>query len=97
MDTGDDDEFSCSLRRRRRLQPPEGPAGTCRHGPGQQADGPTGADDTSDQTPFEQISAAVEQLDADVATELVQRLHAAPPEFLEKAVLRLLVGMGYGG
>ncbi|MGW1255979.1 restriction endonuclease [Streptomyces sp. NPDC002513] len=64
---------------------------------GAQADGPTGADDTSDQTPFEQISAAVEQLDADVATELVQRLHAAPPEFLEKAVLRLLVAMGYGG
>lgn len=50
-----------------------------------------------DQTPLEQISAAVEQLDADVAAELVQRLHAAPPEFLEKAVLRLLVAMGYGG
>lgn len=65
--------------------------------PGAQASGPTGLDSTSDQTPFEQISAAVEQLDADVAAELVQRLHAAPPEFLEKAVLRLLVTMGYGG
>ncbi|MFD7001574.1 restriction endonuclease [Streptomyces mirabilis] len=64
---------------------------------GAQANGPTGPDDTSDQTPFEQISAAVEQLDADVAIELMQRLHAAPPEFLEKAVLRLLVAMGYGG
>jgi restriction system protein len=51
----------------------------------------------SDQTPLEQVSAAVEQLDADVAAELVHRLHAAPPEFLEKAVLRLLVAMGYGG
>jgi len=50
-----------------------------------------------DQTPFEQVAAAVEQLDADVAAELVQRIHAAPPEFLEKAVLRLLVAMGYGG
>lgn len=50
-----------------------------------------------DRTPLEQVSAAVEQLDADVASELVQRIHAAPPEFLEKAVLRLLVAMGYGG
>lgn len=51
----------------------------------------------ADQTPLEQVAAAVEQLDGDVAAELVQRIHAAPPEFLEKAVLRLLVAMGYGG
>ena len=56
-----------------------------------------GSGATDDQTPLEQISAAVEQLDTDVAAELVQRLHAAPPEFMEKAVLRLLVAMGYGG
>lgn len=53
--------------------------------------------ETGGQTPLEQISAAVEQLDAEVATELIRLLHAAPPEFLEKAVLRLLVAMGYGG
>ena len=58
---------------------------------------PVGTGSEADQTPLEQVSAAVEQLDADVAAELVQRLHAAPPEFLEKAVLRLLVAMGYGG
>ncbi|MGB3764528.1 MAG: restriction endonuclease [Ornithinimicrobium sp.] len=50
-----------------------------------------------DRTPLEQVSAAVEQLDTDVAAELVQRIHTAPPVFLEKAVLRLLVAMGYGG
>jgi len=38
-----------------------------------------GVTDGNGQTPLEQISAAVEQLDADVAAELVQRLHAAPP------------------
>lgn len=53
--------------------------------------------DSEGQTPLEKVSAAVEQIDAEVAAELVQRLHAAPPEFLEKAVLRLLVAMGYGG
>lgn len=57
----------------------------------------TGSTADNDQTPLEQVSAALEQLDADVAAELVQRVHAAPPEFLEKAVLRLLVAMGYGG
>ncbi len=64
---------------------------------GSQIDPPCAAADAGEQTPLEQVSAAVEQLDADVAAELVQRLHAAPPEFLEKAVLRLLVAMGYGG
>ncbi|MDQ3325047.1 MAG: restriction endonuclease [Actinomycetota bacterium] len=57
----------------------------------------SGSAEASDQTPLEQISVAVQQLDADVAAELVQQLHAAPPEFLETAVLRLLVAMGYGG
>lgn len=50
-----------------------------------------------DETPLEQASTAVEELNAEVAAELVQRIHQAPPEFLEKAVLRLLVAMGYGG
>lgn len=53
--------------------------------------------EVSGQTPLETVSAAVSQLDEEVAAELVQRLLLAPPEFLEKAVLRLLVAMGYGG
>ena len=49
------------------------------------------------ETPLEQIAAAVAHLDATVAAELVERIQQQPPEFLEKAVLRLLVAMGYGG
>lgn len=48
-------------------------------------------------TPLEQVSAAVASLDSAVAAELIGRLLQQPPEFLEKAVLRLLVAMGYGG
>lgn len=53
--------------------------------------------DSDDVTPLEQVSAAVARLDAAAAGELLERLREHPPEFLEKAVLRLLVAMGYGG
>ena len=48
-------------------------------------------------TPVEQISTAVDQIEAAVAQDLVERIRNMPPEFIEKAVLRLLVAMGYGG
>ena len=64
-------------------RPPSGTSGSV----------PAVADDF---TPLEQIDTAVSALHAEVALELVQRLQAMPPEFLEKAVLRLLVTMGYG-
>ena len=51
----------------------------------------------SEHTPLEQVSELVAQIDAEVAADLVQRLQDLPPEFLEKAVLKLLVAMGYGG
>jgi restriction system protein len=38
-----------------------------------------------------------ENLDAEVASELVWLLLEQAPEFLEKAVLQLLVARGYGG
>lgn len=38
-----------------------------------------------------------ENLDAEVASELVGLLLEQTPEFLEKAVLQLLVARGYGG
>jgi restriction system protein len=47
--------------------------------------------------PLERLAASVAQLDSSTAAELVGRLHAQPPELLEKAVLQLLVSMGYGG
>lgn len=48
-------------------------------------------------TPLEVAADAVERLDADVEAELLQRLHDREPEFLEKAVLKVLHAMGYGG
>jgi restriction system protein len=48
-------------------------------------------------TPVESISAAVAVSTAAVHGELLQRLLAQPPDFLEHAVLTLLTAMGYGG
>lgn len=48
-------------------------------------------------TPVEQISAAVAEIESAVAQDLVDRMRSMPPVFMEKAVLRLLVAMGYGG
>lgn len=46
--------------------------------------------------PLEQISAAVEEIDAATAAELVERIKAQTPEFLERLILELMLAMGYG-
>lgn len=48
-------------------------------------------------SPQEQIEDGVTKLHADVAAELLTRLHKNPPEFFEQAVVDLIVAMGYGG
>jgi restriction system protein len=48
-------------------------------------------------TPQERIAAAVDETESAVAQDLIERIRTMSPEFLEKAVLRLLVAMGYGG
>ena len=48
-------------------------------------------------TPTEQLQAIVDQLDAQVAQELLARVFAAGPDFLEELAVRLLRSMGYGG
>ena len=48
-------------------------------------------------TPLEQIAAAVDEIESAVSQDLIDRIRTMPPEFLEKAVLRLLVAIGYGG
>ncbi|OYO16423.1 restriction system protein [Propionibacteriaceae bacterium ES.041] len=48
-------------------------------------------------SPQEQIEDGVTKLHADVAAELLTRLHKSPPEFFEQAVVDLIVAMGYGG
>lgn len=48
-------------------------------------------------SPEEQIGAAVDLINADVADDLLARLHGNEPAFFEQAVLDLLIAMGYGG
>jgi restriction system protein len=51
----------------------------------------------ADESPLEQLIAAVDVLERHTATLVVERLREQPPEFLERAVLKLLHAMGYGG
>jgi len=48
-------------------------------------------------TPDETIRSAHEQLEQELADELLVKIRAGTPTFFEKLVVRLLVGMGYGG
>ncbi|WP_339348456.1 restriction endonuclease [uncultured Sphingomonas sp.] len=52
---------------------------------------------TATATPEEQIDAAQSVLHAALKTELLQRVLAQSPAFFERAIVDLLVAMGYGG
>ncbi len=47
--------------------------------------------------PVEQIEQGIARIQADIAADLLTRLHAQDPSFFEQAVLDLLIAMGYGG
>jgi restriction system protein len=47
--------------------------------------------------PVEQIEQGIARIQADVAADLLTRLHTQAPSFFEQAVLDLLIAMGYGG
>lgn len=47
--------------------------------------------------PDEAMRAAHHQLEAALASDLLERIIAAPPDFFERAVIKLLLAMGYGG
>lgn len=53
--------------------------------------------DASALDPVEQIESGIQRLNADVAGELLGRLRESDPTFFERAVLAVLVAMGYGG
>ena len=53
--------------------------------------------DTQVATPEEILEQAYLGIRSDVASELLAKVKAAPPEFFEKLVVELLVRMGYGG
>ena len=47
--------------------------------------------------PMEQIHEGLARIQADVAADLLRRLQTREPAFFERAVLDLLIAMGYGG
>jgi len=53
--------------------------------------------DISTATPSEALETAYENLRAELADELLARLKKSSPSFFERAVVELLVKMGYGG
>lgn len=55
------------------------------------------AQQTQLQTPDEVIETAYQELRAALASELLDRLKEASPQFFEQAVIDLLLAMGYGG
>lgn len=56
-----------------------------------------GASDVSIDTPSEALETAYENLRNELAEELLARLKKSSPSFFERAVVELLVEMGYGG
>jgi restriction system protein len=65
------------------------------------SDGPEGAStaamvgDEAQETPRETITTAVQENNAAVASELLNRVHERDPAFLEDLVLKVLTAMGY--
>lgn len=56
-----------------------------------------GATESAIATPRETITAAVEENNAAVAADLLERVREREPAFLERLVLQVLTAMGYGG
>jgi restriction system protein len=66
--------------------------------PSRGASGPDdGVPGSAEATPRETVSAAVEEANAAVAAEVLDRVRGREPAFLEHLVLEVLTAMGYGG
>ncbi len=63
-------------------------------GPGKQI---VEQDHVAPATPQEQLENACQQITADLAHQLLERVLDNPPEFFEQLVIDLLLAMGYGG
>lgn len=57
----------------------------------------SGEEADSTLTPDEQMRRARDQIEADLAQDMLTRIASAPPEFFEKLVVKLITSMGYGG
>ena len=64
---------------------------------GEKASSSDGAPDISAATPSEALETAYENLRDELIDELLARLKKSSPSFFERAVVELLVKMGYGG
>ena len=49
------------------------------------------------QTPYETMRMAYRQIETSLIHELLERIREAPPDFFERLMVNLLLGMGYGG
>ncbi|MBV9734834.1 MAG: restriction endonuclease [Acidisphaera sp.] len=52
---------------------------------------------TRTETPDEIMRVAHRQIEVSLAQELLDRIQAAPPDFFERLIVRLLLSMGFGG
>lgn len=59
--------------------------------------GDSGEVEVSDLTPDEQMRRARDRIESSLAQDILLKIAAAPPEFFEKVVIKLLTAMGYGG
>lgn len=48
-------------------------------------------------TPDERMRQARDQIDADLAQQMLEKIASAPPEFFERLIVKLVTAMGYGG
>lgn len=55
------------------------------------------APSNGDNTPLERIRAAQQEIETNLATDLLDRILAMPPDFFERLVVNLVVAMGYSG
>lgn len=58
---------------------------------------PMGAEEEKEKTPEELLETAYQQINDQLASDLLKQIKALPPALFEKIVVELLVGMGYGG
>ena len=61
------------------------------------ADAAPGQDEEHSETPEEALDQAVRQLSSALEADVLQRIRDAAPAFLERVIIDLLIGMGYGG
>ncbi|ADB74231.1 restriction endonuclease [Geodermatophilus obscurus] len=72
--------------------------GRKREAGGDSTDNGSKVDDTlSESSPVDAMQALVDRANGSVAAELLARIVAQPPDFLERVVLKLLSALGYGG